>query len=49
MIQPNRMPTTPMMAASMMKMRRTEDSRMPSDFMIAMSWRFSLVMVEMML
>ena len=43
------MPTRPMMAASMMKIRRTAYSRMPSDFMIAMSWRFSCVIVEMML
>ena len=34
------MPTDPIIADSMMNIRRTEYSRMPSDFMIAMSWRF---------
>ena len=48
-IQPNKIPTDPIIADSMMNIRRTEYSRMPSDFMIAMSWRFSWVMVEMIL
>src|SRR5260370_37263875 len=47
-IHPNKIPTEPIIIDSRIKIRRTEASRIPSDFMIAMSWRFSWVIVEMM-